>query len=157
MGRGVAPTALPPGILKGPGIRDQGAGYPPLTPVPYSQVLEKWQAVSSALRNPQCREMGSQAVRPISTTWLNALLRLHRWPIYAVIYSGPSRPRYCYRVQGDLILGGASRLDAFSSYPCHTWLPSYALGRTAGTPEVCSTRSSRTVVNFTQISCAHDG
>ena len=30
--------------------------------------------------------------------------------------------------QGHLILGGASRLDAFSVYPFRTWLPSYGFG-----------------------------
>ena len=30
---------------------------------------------------------------------------------------------------GDLILRGASRLDAFSVYPVQTWLLSYAVGR----------------------------
>ena len=30
--------------------------------------------------------------------------------------------------QGHLILGGASRLDAFSVYPFRTWLPSYGIG-----------------------------
>src|SRR3989338_9339193 len=43
-----------------------------------------------------------------------------------------------------LILKTASHLDAFSAYPCQTSLPSNALGRTTGTQEVCSSRSSRT-------------
>ena len=50
----------------------------------------------------------NQAYRAISTSQLNALLHLHLWPIDVVVYHGP---------QGDLVLRGASRLDAFSGYP----------------------------------------
>lgn len=50
----------------------------------------------------------NQAYRTISTSQLNALLRLHLWPIDEVVYLGP---------QGYLVLKGASRLDAFSGYP----------------------------------------
>ena len=50
----------------------------------------------------------NQAYRTISTSQLNALLRLHLWPIDVVVFHGP---------QGDLVLKGASRLDAFSGYP----------------------------------------
>ena len=60
-------------------------------------------------------------------------------------------------VMGNLILRGASRLDAFSVYPVHTQLPSDALGRTTGTPAVCPSRSSRTKDSSSQISCARDG
>jgi hypothetical protein len=58
---------------------------------------------------------------------------------------------------GYLILRGASRLDAFSVYPFQTWLPGYALGSATGTPEVRPTRSSRTKVSSSQISCARAG
>ena len=55
----------------------------------------------------------------ISTARLNALLRLHVPPIKLVVYqrsySFPLRGR-----MGDLILGGASHLDAFSAYPFQT-------------------------------------
>ena len=57
---------------------------------------------------------------------------------------------------GDLILRGASCLDAFSTYPCQTRLPGGAPGGTTGKPEVCPTRSSRTSVGSSQISCAHN-
>ena len=50
----------------------------------------------------------NQAYRTISTSQLNALLRLHLWPIDEMVYLGP---------QGYLVLRGASRLDAFSGYP----------------------------------------
>ena len=56
---------------------------------------------------------------------------------------------------GILILGWASRLDAFSGYPFRTWLPSAAPGGTTGTPEVRPSRSSRTRDRSPQNSCAH--
>ena len=55
---------------------------------------------------------------------------------------------------GDLILRGASRLDAFSGYPVRTWLPSDATGVTTGSLEVRPTRSSRTKVSSSQTSYA---
>src|SRR5436305_9797309 len=45
---------------------------------------------------------------------------------------------------GDLILGRASRLYAFSGYHNRTSLPSRAFGKTTGTQEVRPSRSSRT-------------
>ena len=57
----------------------------------------------------------------------------------------------------DLILRRVSHLDAFSGYPCQTWLPNYAVGTTIGTPEVCPPRSSRTRGRFSQIPYAHIG
>ncbi len=50
----------------------------------------------------------NQAYRTISTSQLSTLLHLHLWPIDVVVFHGP---------QGDLVLKGASRLDAFSGYP----------------------------------------
>ena len=50
----------------------------------------------------------NQAYRAISTGQLNALLHLHLRPIDEVVFLGS---------QGDLVLEGASRLDAFSGYP----------------------------------------
>jgi len=44
------------------------------------------------------------------------LLRLHTRPINLVFYKGS----YQVNPVGDLILGSASRLDAFSAYPIHT-------------------------------------
>jgi hypothetical protein len=54
--------------------------------------------------------------RPISTGQLSALLRLHTRPINLVFFKGS----YQVNPVGDLILGSASRLDAFSAYPIHT-------------------------------------
>ena len=45
---------------------------------------------------------------------------------------------------GDLILGGAWHLDAFSAYLFRTWLRSDAPDGTTATPEVRHSRSSRT-------------
>ncbi len=90
--------------------------------------------------------------RPIRTRRLNALPRLHLGPIDLVISEGsyPAGP------VGNLILRGASRLDAFSAYPGRTWLPSGAPGGTTGTPAVRPPRSSRTRGSSSQISCARD-
>ena len=59
-------------------------------------------------------------------------------------------------LQGELILRGASHLDAFSGYPVRTWLPGSAVGTTTGTPEVRPSRSSRTKDSSSQLSYAHD-
>src|SRR5699024_12411686 len=51
---------------------------------------------------------------------------------------------YSFKMMGSLISRRGSCLDAFSTYPCPTWLPSYAPGGTTGTPAVCPSPSSRT-------------
>ena len=56
---------------------------------------------------------------------------------------------------GNLVLEGASRLDAFSAYPVPTWLPGDAASATAGTPEVGPPQSSRTRGDAPQVSSAH--
>ena len=89
--------------------------------------------------------------RPISTDQLNTLLHLHLRPINHIVFMGS----YCSRM-GNLILEGASRLDAFSVYPVRTSLPCYALGRTTDAQLVRPTRSSRTKVSSPQISYARD-
>jgi len=63
---------------------------------------------------------------------------------------------YPFRV-GDLILGWASRLDAFSVYPFQAWLPSCAPGGATGTPSARPSRSSRTRDGSPQVSSARDG
>jgi hypothetical protein len=52
-----------------------------------------------------------QADRTISTGQLHVLPRVHLQPINVVVYHGSQR---------DLVLRGASRLDAFSGYPVRT-------------------------------------
>jgi hypothetical protein len=54
--------------------------------------------------------------RAISTGLLNTLLCVHILPINQVVYLGP----YSLKEMGELILRGASRLDAFSGYPFQT-------------------------------------
>src|SRR4029078_8178964 len=56
---------------------------------------------------------------------------------------------------GDLISWRVSRLDAFSVSPFRTSLLGTAAGATTDTLEVRHTRSSRTKVSPTQVSCAH--
>ena len=55
---------------------------------------------------------------------------------------------------GGLVLGSASRLDAFSASPGRPWLPGWALGRTTGTPAGRPSRSSRTREGSPQASYA---
>jgi len=63
---------------------------------------------------------------------------------------------YLFRVR-ELILGRASRLDAFSGYPLRRWLPSYALGTTTRSPALRPARSSRTRASPPQFPSAHSG
>ena len=51
----------------------------------------------------------------VSTTPLKDSHPVHAWPINLVVYQGS----FVFR-QASLILRGASRLDAFSGYPCRT-------------------------------------
>src|SRR5262249_39099289 len=59
-------------------------------------------------------EANPSSPRPISTGLLIALLRLHSRPIDLVVYQGS----YSLKGMGELISRLASRLDAFSAYPC---------------------------------------
>ena len=61
--------------------------------------------------------------RPISDIQLSTLLYLHPCPIYLVVFKGS-----LVFLPGYLILRGASRLDAFSVYPCRTWLLCHGIG-----------------------------
>ncbi len=56
---------------------------------------------------------------------------------------------------GGLVLGWASRLDAFSASPDRPWLPGNAPGGTTGTPAGRPSRSSRTREGSPQASYAH--
>ena len=88
-----------------------------------------------------------ESFRVISTARLRTSPPVHLPPIDVVVCNDP---------QGDLILGLASCLDAFSTYPYPTRLPGRAPGGTTGWPEVGPTRSSRTSVRSPQISSAHN-
>ena len=90
--------------------------------------------------------------RPISSSQLHTSLHFHLCPIYLVVFKGSSTFR-----SGDLILGLASRLDAFSVYPSPSWLPGRAIGMTTGPPADGPSRSSRTKDSPPQISCARAG
>src|SRR4026207_2015603 len=90
---------------------------------------------------PNCLKLYGQVSRAISTGSVKTILSVHTQPINVVVFDGPSGESSS---QGDLILGGASRLDAFSGYPVRTWLPASATVVTTGTPEVRPSRSSRT-------------
>ena len=57
------------------------------------------------------RRVVDQADRTISTGKLHVLPRFHTRPIDVVVFHGSQR---------DLVLRGASRLDAFSGYPVRT-------------------------------------
>ena len=96
---------------------------------------------------------GGTSPRPISTGQLNALPHLDLRPINLVVYKGP----YYLCGMGNLILGAASRLDAFSVYPCRAWLPCHGAGAPTGTPAARPPRSSRTEGSAPQISYARDG
>jgi hypothetical protein len=65
-------------------------------------------------RPGQEAEKNPSSPRPISTGLLIALLRLHSRPIDLVVYQGS----YSLKGMGELISRLASRLDAFSAYPC---------------------------------------
>jgi hypothetical protein len=71
-----------------------------------------------------------QAARPISIGKLKLLPAVHLRPINLVFYEG-ALGAYA---TGDLILGWASHLDAFSGYPIRTQLPSDTTGVITGTP-----------------------
>ena len=62
------------------------------------------------------KESERSSPRPISTRKLNASPRLHIEPINLVVCKGS----YLFKTMGYLILGTASRLDAFSVYPIRT-------------------------------------
>ena len=91
--------------------------------------------------------------RPISNSPLHTLLHFHSCPINLIVSQGS----YLLIATGYLILGGASRLDAFSVYPGQTWLLCHALGSATDTPAVRPPRSSRTKGSSPQISYAHAG
>ena len=90
--------------------------------------------------------------RPISNSQLHALRHFHPCPIYLVVFKGS----YFFRMR-DLILRGASRLDAFSVYPVRAWLPCHGVGTPTGTPAARPSRSSRTKDSSSQISYARAG
>jgi hypothetical protein len=63
---------------------------------------------------PSKKQKNPSSPRRISTGLLIALLRLHSRPINLVVYQAS----YSLKGMGELISRLASRLDAFSAYPC---------------------------------------
>ena len=76
--------------------------------------------------------------RPISASQLHASLHFHPWSIHLVVFKGSY---FSFRM-GDLVLGPASCLDAFSSYPFPAWLPSSTIGMITGAPAAGPSRSA---------------
>ena len=144
MGRGISPSLWPPNC--------QRARFPSHEGVQRASgvVAVTARHLQNSIATQTCSKSRPRA---ISTGQLNALLRLHRPPINVVVFHGP----YSLEVMGNLISRWASRLDAFSGYPIQTWLISSALGRTTDTPEVRSSRSSRTRDDSSQVPNAHGG
>ena len=90
--------------------------------------------------------------RPISVRQLCASPRLHPAPIYPVLSGGAHVSPH-----GHLFSGRASRLDAFSAYPCRAWLPCRGGGPPTGAPAARPSRSSRTGDGSPQVSRACAG
>ena len=109
----------------------------------YSAGVTSWLRLSAFWSSPH----------PISNSQLHVLPHFHLCPIYLVLFKG----FYSFIRMGYLILGGTSRLDAFSVYSFRTWLPCYAIGMTTGEPAVRPARSSRTKASSFQISYARAG
>jgi hypothetical protein len=82
-------------------------------------VAGKFSSRSSLIKNSWIfclNKLYGQVSRAISTGWLNPSPDLHFQPINLVVYKDP----LALERVGDLILGQASRLYAFSGYPSRT-------------------------------------
>jgi hypothetical protein len=118
MGTGVTPPASPPGISQvgpyGPNDSAMARAFGSRLPVPMEAL-----ACDS---EPRCKlhtatpKKVPSSPRPISTGRLKTLRPLHLRPINQVVFLGS----YPVSPVGGLILGWASRLDAFSAYPVRT-------------------------------------
>src|SRR5436305_9352056 len=97
------------------------------------------------------RRIGVVKHSAVRTGRLRRSPAVHARPIDLVVFQEPS----ARIAPGNLVLEGASRLDAFSAYPVPTWLPGDAPSGTAGTPEVGPPQSSRTRGDAPQVSYAH--
>ncbi len=101
---GMGSGALPPAMATRPG--EPAAGD-------RERVTGVWRPglAAGCGRPPALRPGGGMRVRAISTGRLHRLLGFHPRPIDVVVFHGSRR---------DLVLRGASRLDAFSGYPVRT-------------------------------------
>ena len=107
--------------LKARGLRHSAIGSPGslgagviVRGVPEPSYAEGW-IVRRSCRPGVVHELGDEP-SAISTATLKLLPALHVRPINQVVYLGP----YPIDSVGTLIFGRASRLDAFSGYPCRT-------------------------------------
>ena len=119
---------------------------------PHFRSVERPSDNTSGTLSASLRYLSRSSPRPISNSQLHALLHFHLCPIYLVVFKGS----YSFQM-GNLILRGASRLDAFSVYPFPAWLLCRALGSATDTPAASPSRSSRTKDSSSQISYAHAG
>ena len=89
-------------------------GTPPLSPPNDAAILRDYSLKTrSETKTCDLKPAIWISPRPISTGQLHALLHFHPQPIYLVVFKGSY-------ILGNLILRGASRLDAFSAYPVRT-------------------------------------
>ena len=93
---------------------DTGGPSPLKTPTIYEGYTFKTEQKEQL--KAACKFICRSSPRAISTGQLNTLLPLHLRPIYQIVSLGP----YSLEEMGDLILGGVSRLDAFSVYLVRT-------------------------------------
>jgi hypothetical protein len=111
-------------------------------------------------RRFECAVKRCERRKPSRTTIrggrLSTLPCVHARPSNPVICRGSCVVRLRTR-RGTLILGSASRVDAFSASPCWTWLSGSGGGPPTGPPAVQPLRSSRTGSDSPQRSCARDG
>ncbi len=118
MGTGVTPPASPPGTVQmgpnGPNNSAMARAFGSRLPV-LVEALACDSEPRCKLHTATPKEVPSSP-RPISTGKLKALRPLHLRPINQVVYLGS----YPVSPVGGLILGWASRLDAFSAYPVRT-------------------------------------
>ena len=146
-----------PGFEPGPTVLETATlplNYTPVYNIHVVRTAHNYSYIQNCSRKHTIYRPGLwSSPRPISSSPLCTLPHLHSCPIYLVVFEGP----YFFKRMGGLVLGGASRLDAFSVYPVRTWLPSGALGSAAGTPAVRPSRSSRTEDSSPQASCARAG
>ena len=124
----------------------RNAGTHPQNRTPYSQDS------SGDMGARHARLLIWLSSRPISVRQLCASPRLHPAPIYPVLSGGAHVSPH-----GHLFSGRASRLDAFSAYPCRAWLPCRGGGPPTGAPAARPSRSSRTGDGSPQVSRACAG
>src|ERR1700722_337611 len=112
MGSGGSRSLLPPGKPDKSLLRRSSR-----SPMTFGSQPNVDQLHASSSKATNALRLYGQASRAISTGQLSALLRVHTRPINHVVFVGPLGESSS---QGDLVLGGASRLDAFSGYPVRT-------------------------------------